>query len=238
MSTATLIGHAIYRDSVRHRDSRPQSVRGPQSRVFAGRPAATAVACSMSTISTRFGSAWPRRRRFAVLVVRRGDQAGDDQLPNAEAGARRSFLRAHLRSDQGLGVLLRQVQAYPPCRHRLRQVRRRSDARQGPPRADGPHRAGRAGRAHLVREGHAEPPRPAARYLAAQPGAGALLRVLPRDRGRRGSADDGDPGDPGAARRAGRGARGDGAGVELDELRGDRLRGHRLSPRRRDAVDH
>ena len=55
---------------------------------------------------------------------------------------------------------------------------------QGAPRADGPHRAGRAGRAHLVRQGHAEPARAAARHLAAQPGAGALLRLLPRHRGR------------------------------------------------------
>ena len=77
------------------------------------------------------------------VVVRRGHQARDDQLPDAQAGEGRSVLRAHLRSDQGLGVLLRQVQADPPHGHRLRQVRRRGHALQGPPRADGSHRAGR-----------------------------------------------------------------------------------------------
>ncbi len=121
----------------------------------------------------------------SIVVVWRSHQAGDDQLPHAQAGAWRSLLRAHLRSDQGLGVLLRQVQADSPRRHRLRQVRRRSHALQGAPRAHGPHRTGRAGRAHLVRQGHAEPSRTAARHLAAQPGAGALLRLLPRHQCRR-----------------------------------------------------
>ena len=62
------------------------------------------------------------------MVLRRGDQARDDQLPHAQAGEGRALLRAHLRSDQGLGVLLRQVQARPLQGHRLRQVRRRGDA--------------------------------------------------------------------------------------------------------------
>jgi DNA-directed RNA polymerase beta' subunit len=35
--------------------------------------------------------------------------------------------------DEGLGVLLRQVQADPLQGHHLRQVRRRGDARQGAP---------------------------------------------------------------------------------------------------------
>ena len=82
-------------------------------------------------------------------------------------------------------MLLRQVQAHSSCRHGLRQVRCGSHARQGSTRADGPHRARRACRAHLVCEGHAEPAWPASRYLAAQSGAGALLRVLPGHRGRR-----------------------------------------------------
>ena len=43
---------------------------------------------------------------------------------------------------QGLRVLLRQVQARPLQGHHLRQVRRRSRALQGAPRAHGPHRAG------------------------------------------------------------------------------------------------
>ena len=42
-----------------------------------------------------------------LLELGRGHEARDDQLPHAEAGERRALLRAHLRSDQGLGVLLR-----------------------------------------------------------------------------------------------------------------------------------
>ena len=61
------------------------------------------------------------------------DQARDDQLPDAQAGEGRSVRRAHLRSDEGLGVLLRQVQADPLQGHHLRQVRRRGHALQGPP---------------------------------------------------------------------------------------------------------
>ena len=67
------------------------------------------------------------------LELRRGHQAGDDQLPHAEAREGRALLRAHLRSDQGLGVLLRQVQARPLQGHRLRALRRRGHALQGPP---------------------------------------------------------------------------------------------------------
>ena len=68
-----------------------------------------------------------------LLVLRRGHQAGDDQLPHAQAGEGRPLLRAHLRSDQGLGVLLRQVQARPLQGHRLRALRRRGHAVQGAP---------------------------------------------------------------------------------------------------------
>ena len=84
----------------------------------------------------------------AVLVLRRGNQAGDDQLPHAQAGKGRPLLREDLRTAEGLRVLLRQVQARPLQGHRLRQVRRRSRAQQGAPRAHGPHRAGLAG-AHI-----------------------------------------------------------------------------------------
>ena len=66
------------------------------------------------------------------LVVRRGHEAGDDQLPHAEAREGRPVLRAHLRSHEGLGVLLRQVQARPLQGHHLRAVRRRGDAAEGP----------------------------------------------------------------------------------------------------------
>ena len=68
-----------------------------------------------------------------VLELRRGHQARDDQLPDAEAREGRALLRAHLRSHQGLGVLLRQVQARPLQGHRVRALRRRGHALQGPP---------------------------------------------------------------------------------------------------------
>ena len=55
---------------------------------------------------------------------------------------------------EGLGVLLRQVQARPLQGHHLRALRRRGHPLQGPPRAHGPHRAGRPGRAHLVPPRH------------------------------------------------------------------------------------
>ena len=97
-------------------------------------------------------------------MLRRGHQAGDDQLPHAQARERRPLLRAHLRSDQGLGVLLRQVQARPLQGHRLRALRRRGDALEGAPRAHGPHRPRRAGQPHLVLQGRAEPHRLPARH--------------------------------------------------------------------------
>ncbi len=43
--------------------------------------------------------------------LRRNQKAGDDQLSDLQAGARWALLRPHLRSDQGLRVLVRQVQA-------------------------------------------------------------------------------------------------------------------------------
>ena len=66
----------------------------------------------------------------SVLVLRRDQEAGDDQLPHLQAGARRPVLRAHLRADQGLRVLVRQVQAHEVQGHHLREVRRRGDARR------------------------------------------------------------------------------------------------------------
>ena len=74
------------------------------------------------------------------LVLRRGHEAGDDQLPHAQAREGRPLLRAHLRSDQGLGVLLREVQARSLQGHHLRALRRRGDPPEGAPRADGSHR--------------------------------------------------------------------------------------------------
>ena len=63
-----------------------------------------------------------------LVVVGRGDQARDDQLPLVQAGEGRPLLRAHLRSGEGLGVPLRQVQAHPLSRRHLRPLRRRGDA--------------------------------------------------------------------------------------------------------------
>ena len=68
-----------------------------------------------------------------LVVERRGHEARDDQLPHAQAREGRPVLRAHLRSDQGLGVLLRQVQARPLQGHRLRALRRGGHAVQGAP---------------------------------------------------------------------------------------------------------
>ena len=69
-------------------------------------------------------------------------------------GEGRAVLREDLRSDQGLGVLLRQVQAGPVQGHHLRALRRRGHPLEGAPRAHGPHRARRARRAHLVPARH------------------------------------------------------------------------------------
>ena len=122
--------------------------------------------------------------RHPVVVVRRDQEARDDQLPHLQAGARRPVLRAHLRADQGLRVLVRQVQAHEVQGPDLREVRRRGDARQGSPRAHGPHRARRAGRPHLVPEVAAVAHRPAARHDAQGSRARALLRELHRHRAR------------------------------------------------------
>ena len=67
---------------------------------------------------------------------------------------------------QGLGMLVRQVQAHQASRRRLRPLRRRSDAGPRAPRAHGPHRTGRAGLPHLVLQVHAVAHRPGARHDA------------------------------------------------------------------------
>ena len=86
------------------------------------------------------------------VVARRGEEAGDDQLPHLQARARRPVLREDLRAGEGLRVHLRQVQAHEAPRHRVREVRRRGDSVEGAPRAPGPHQPGDARRAHLVLE--------------------------------------------------------------------------------------
>ena len=123
------------------------------------------------------------------MVARRGDQARDDQLPHVQAGTRRPVLRQDLRADHRLGVPVRQVQAHEAPRRDLRQVRRRSDAGEGPPRAAGPHHAGHAGQPRVVLQGAAEPHRPPPRHLAARSRARPLLRGLRRRRSRRDRAE-------------------------------------------------
>ena len=79
-------------------------------------------------------------------------------------------------------MLLRQVQARPLQGDHLRALRRRGDAAEGAPRADGSHRPGRAGLAHLVLQGRPEPDRLPARHRPARAREGALLRRLDRHR--------------------------------------------------------
>ena len=185
----------------------------------------------------RIGLATPGRD--PDVVQRRGQEAGDHQLPHAQAREGRALLREDLRSDQGLGVLLRQVQARPVPRHHLRALRRRGHALQGPPRADGPHRVGGPGRAHLVPARHpfvAGLPPVGHRAQGGTEGQAAreghLLRGQPRHLGRRGSS----PHRPADARgRRARRARGDREGARAragpphggarDRARGPRVRG-------------
>ena len=119
-----------------------------------------------------------------LVVVGRGHEARDHQLPLLQAGAGRAVLRAHLRPGQGLGVPLREVQADPLSRRDLRPLRRRGDALEGAARADGAHRARGAGGAHLVLQDAAEPDGEPARHHAAGPRAHHLLHELRRDRAR------------------------------------------------------
>src|SRR3546814_12722647 len=66
------------------------------------------------------------------LLVLWGDQeARNDQLSHLQAGAGRPVLRPHLRPDQGLRMLVRQVQAHEVSRHHLREMRRRGHAPEG-----------------------------------------------------------------------------------------------------------
>src|SRR3990170_2873639 len=66
------------------------------------------------------------------LVARRGEEAGDHQLPDLQAGAGRALLRPDLRPDEGLGVQLREVQGDQAQGGGLRQVRRGGHPEQGP----------------------------------------------------------------------------------------------------------
>ena len=86
-------------------------------------------------------------RCHPVVEQRRSQKSRNHQLPHVQAGKGRPVLRTHFRPRQGLGMFLRQIQAHQAPRHRLRPLRRGGDARPRPPRAHGPHRTGRAGRA-------------------------------------------------------------------------------------------
>ena len=112
------------------------------------------------------------------VVQGRGQESRDDQLPHLQARAGRPLLPEDLRAGARLRVRLRKVQAHQVQGRRLRPLRRRGDDRARPPRAHGPHRAGRPGRPHLVPEEHAEPPRPPARHDRPLARARHLLREL------------------------------------------------------------
>ena len=83
---------------------------------------------TLARFSTRSGSHRRLRRGNSVVVLRRDQETGDHQLPHLQAGAGRAVLRPHLRTDQGLRVPVRQVQAHEVQGHHLREVLGRSDA--------------------------------------------------------------------------------------------------------------
>ena len=118
----------------------------------------------------------------SVLVLRRDQEAGDHQLPHLQARARRPVLRAHLRADQGLRVLVRQVQAHEVQGHHLREVLGRGHAFARAARAHGPYRARGAGRPHLVPQVAAVAHRASARHDAQDARAHPLFRELRRAR--------------------------------------------------------
>ena len=115
-------------------------------------------------------------------------------------------------------MLVRQVQAHEVQGHHLREVLGRGDALARAARAHGPHRTGRAGRAHLVPEVAAEPHRSAARHDAEGPRAHPLFRILRRA----GAGPDPAQGPPAAVR--GRVPQGAG-GVRRRQLHRDHRRG-------------
>ena len=123
-------------------------------------------------------------------------------------------------------MLLRQVQARPLQGHHLRALRRRGDAPEGAPRADGSHRPRRAGLAHLVLQGRPEPHRLPARHRPARAREGALLRRFDRHRRRqRGPCE-------GSRRPRGQGARRVGADLRRPRRARARRRGATRAPPR------
>ena len=117
---------------------------------------------------------------------------------------------------------------------------------QGPPRPDGPHRAGRPRDPHLVLQGRPEPPRLPARHRAEGPRADHLLRRLRHHARRRRAPAQGAPGDREADRRGEAGARGRARRRDQDaaspssrtackELEAEGAKGAQLSAARREA---
>ena len=119
------------------------------------------------------------------MVVWRGKETGNHQLPHPAAGEGRPVLRTDLRHHQGVGVLLREVQVDPVPGGDLRPLRGGGHPSARAPRAHGAHRAGGAGVAHLVLS--IGPLAPGAAARSADRGApfDSLLREVHRHRLRR-----------------------------------------------------
>jgi hypothetical protein len=118
------------------------------------------------------------KQRTKELVIRRGEEAGDDQLSDLPAGEGWPLLRADLRAGEGLGVRLRQVPRDEVQGDDLRPLWREGHAQPRAPQAHGSHRAGCAGCPHLVLQVDAEPPGRAPQHEDLQPREGDLLPGL------------------------------------------------------------
>ena len=124
-------------------------------------------------------------QRDPELVLRRGTQARDHQLPDLPAREGRAVLRADLRAGARLGMPLRQVQGHQVQGDHLRSLRRQGHPQPGPPQAHGPHQPGRAGDAHLVLQVDPQPPGHAPGHEEHGPGEDHLLPGLRGHRSRR-----------------------------------------------------
>ena len=85
----------------------------------------------LNYVAVRISLASPEKIRS--LVPRRGQEAGDHQLPHVQAREGRPVLRQDLRAREGLRVPLRQVQAHEAPRDHLREVRRGGHPGPRPP---------------------------------------------------------------------------------------------------------
>ena len=115
-----------------------------------------------------------------VLVLWRGKEAGDYQLPYVQTRTRRSVLREDLRAGEGLRVPVRKVQATEAPGCHLREVWRRGHPRESSSRAHGAHRTRESCRPHLVPEVPAIAHGPASRHDVARHRAHSLLRGIRR----------------------------------------------------------